>query len=279
MEQTKDTSFKATVIISVYNRIDFLKLVLAGFEMQTERNFEIIVSDDGSGPAFVNELKDIIAASPLKIRHNWHADDGFRKNQILNSSIMLAASDYLVFVDGDCIPHPRFMEEHLAHAQPGVCLVGRRVNISKKITEMLTDRKILAGILTSPQMMFSMIAGNITKKVTHLKMGLYFRNSFLRRFFNRKDKGILGSNFSIYKKDMLDINGFDERYVKPTYGEDSDIDFRLRLNGVRIQSLINIVVQYHCHHKLLPRPVESKIIYEQVLKEKKAFTDYGIIKK
>src|SRR5262245_11113421 len=99
---TKVSKPQATVIISVYNRIDFLKLVLSGLERQTFTDFEVIISDDGSGEAFVTELNHIIADSNLDITHNWHEDNGFRKNKILNSSVIKAKADYLIFLDGDC---------------------------------------------------------------------------------------------------------------------------------------------------------------------------------
>lgn len=37
-----------SVIISTYNRPDALKLILSAFDMQSDREFEVIVADDGS---------------------------------------------------------------------------------------------------------------------------------------------------------------------------------------------------------------------------------------
>ncbi len=268
----------ATVIISVYNRLDFLRLVLAGFEIQTEKNFEVIISDDGSGPDFVKDLKQLISESPLNIQHNWHEDHGFRKNQILNSSVMLARSDYLIFVDGDCIPHPEFVAEHLHLSEQGSCLAGRRVDLSRRITEKLTPENIRNGILQNPAFHFHMLSDFVSARLFHYMNGFYTKSPILRRYFNRKERGLLGANFSLFKSDLLAINGFDERYRHPTFGEDSDVEFRLRLNGVRIKPILNIAVQYHCHHKLLPRRNESKQLYEQVVRERIAFTPFGIRK-
>jgi glycosyltransferase involved in cell wall biosynthesis len=272
----KSAAPKASVIISVYNRLDFLKLVLAGFEVQTEQDFEIIISDDGSNEAFVGELKQIMAACPLAIRHNWHEDAGFRKNKILNESIRIAGAPYLIFTDGDCIPHPTFVEEHLAQAEKGMCLAGRRVDLSERITKMLTPEKIRQGILQSAGAQAMMLTDFLRLKLFHFMNGIYTRNSLLRKYFNRKERGLLGANFSLHKSDMLAINGFDERYTHPTYGEDSDVELRLRLQGIRLKPVLNIAVMYHCHHRLLPRPQESRAIYEMALAEQTAFTPYGI---
>jgi hypothetical protein len=42
--------------------------------------------------------------------------------------------------------------------------------------------------------------------------------------------------------------------------------------------VLNIAVTYHCFHKLLPRPEVSKALYEQVVRDKIAFTPYGLTK-
>lgn len=258
--------------------MDFLKLVLAGFEIQTEKDFEIIISDDGSNDAFVKELRQLQQQSPLAIFHNWHADDGFRKNQVLNKSIVMARAPYLIFVDGDCIPHPAFVAEHLAHAAVNVCLAGRRMDISERITKQLTPEKIRQGYLQAAGTTIGMFIDYARLKLFHVMNGIYVKSKVLRNYFNRKERGLLGANFSLYKADLVAINGFDERYVTPTFGEDSDIELRLRINGVKILPVLNIAVMYHCKHKLLPRLDASKAIYEMAVAEHRAFTPYGIVK-
>lgn len=278
MLQMSAANLKASVIISVYNRFDFLELVLAGLSIQSEKNFEVIISDDGSGSVFVKALKAYMSESPLQIRHNWHEDQGFRKNRILNLSVSMASAPYLIFIDGDCIPHPRFVEAHLAYATPGVCLAGRRVDLSAGITKRLSGAFIRKGGMQTAGMTFAMFVDFLRMRLFHLMNGLYIRNGLLRRFLNRKERNLLGANFSLYKQDLLSINGFDERYQHPTYGEDSDVELRLRRHGFSLKSLLSIAVMYHCHHPLLPRPEESRKVYEIALQEKTAYTPYGIIR-
>ena len=138
---------KASVIISVYNNLRFLELVIAGLEMQTEKDFEVIISDDGSGEEFMNGVKALINQSALSIKHNWHEDKGFRKNKILNKSIVLASAPYLIFLDGDCIPHPNFIDQHLENSEQHICLAGRRVDLSENITKGLNEEMIRSGAL------------------------------------------------------------------------------------------------------------------------------------
>lgn len=269
---------KASIIISVYNRFDFLQLVLAGLEIQTEPDFEVIISDDGSKEAFVAQLTTLRATSPLRISHNWHPDTGFLKNRILNVSIKSAQGAQLIFLDGDCIPHPAFVAEHIALGGPNRCLAGRRIDISDRLTRQLTPERVRQGILQSPSVALGQLADFLTRRTFHLMNGLYVTSSLLRSYFNRKERGLLGANFSVMKADLEAINGFDERYTAPTFGEDSDIEFRLRLNGVKIIPVLNIAVTYHCHHKLLPRPEANKALYEQVIREAKVFTPHGLVR-
>jgi len=269
---------KASIIISVYNRFDFLQLVLAGLEMQTEQDFEVIISDDGSGEEFVQQLEQLSAHSPLRLQHRWHADDGFRKNQILNTSVRAATGAQLIFLDGDCIPHPEFVAEHLAHGGAGRCLAGRRIDISARLTRKLTPDAIRQGILQKPGTMLGQLNDFLLRRTFHFMNGFYVSSPILRRYFNRKDRGLLGANFSVMKADLEVINGFDERYTAPTFGEDSDVEFRLRLIGIKIIPVLNIAVAYHCHHKLLPRPEVSKALYEQVVREGMAFTPHGLVR-
>lgn len=275
-----DTSSpKATVIISVYNRIDFLKLVLAGFETQTEKDFEIIISDDGSNQEFKEEVFKMMSTNTLNIVHNWHADIGFRKNLMLNSSVKISKAQYLIFSDGDCIPHPHFVEEHLKNAGKGVCLVGRRVMLSKRITEKLTTKMIHNHFMNSKRMLAEMLFDYVRSRLFHFKKGLYIKNERLRSFLNRKkNRGLLGCNFSLYKTDLLAINGFDERYQTATYGEDVDIEMRLKLIDIKFKTIMNMAVQYHCFHKPLDRPEESRLLYELAMQEQRPFTPYGIEK-
>ncbi len=56
---------KISVIISFFNRIDYLKLVLAGFARQVFCNFEIIIADDGSNPEVTNEIEILAREIPL----------------------------------------------------------------------------------------------------------------------------------------------------------------------------------------------------------------------
>jgi len=265
-----------TLIISFYNRLDYLKLVFAGLEIQTFKNFEVIIADDGSSENVVQELYDLISKSSFPAKHIWQEDKGFRKNRILNRAIVESKTNYLVFIDGDCVPHSEFLREHYFNREEKVCLTGRRVNLSRKMTENLNEDKIRNKFLEQniPLILLDSIFG----ERVDFEKGIYIKSNLLRKYLNKKPRGILGCNFSIHKEDILSVNGFDERYEAPSIGEDTDLQFRLELSGIKIKSLNNIAIQYHLYHKLQERRPENLKLFEEVKKVGKAFTPFGIIK-
>ena len=267
---------KANVIAAFYNRLDYLKLVLAGLERQTEKNFELIIADDGSGEEVVKDLKKLIPNYSFPIKHIWQEDRGFRKNKILNKAITESDSDYIIFIDADCIPHRGFVEGHLNFSKKSISLTGRRVNLSEKITSKLTEDNVRSGFLEKNFLL--LIKDGIFGKSFDVEKGLYLENKFLLDFFNRKNRGLLGCNFSAYKDDLFKVNGFDERYEAPSIGEDSDIQFRLELSGVKVKSINHSAVQYHLFHKLQERSKENLELLTQVKKSKLAYTPFGLKK-
>lgn len=276
-KSNKMEQFPVSLIISFYNKIDYLRRILAALERQTFKDFEVIIADDGSTTEVVEAIAEIRRKSPIPIQHVWHEDIGFRKTTILNKAIVSSRGDYLIFIDGDCIPHHRFVEEHYQNREASVVLAGRRANISKKLADLLTEENIRAGIMEKG-FVWKVLLDGIFGKSTHTIKGAFVANGHLRRFLNRKVTGVLGSNFSIHKKDMLAINGFDERYKAPAVGEDTDIEARLRWNNVKVRMIKNMAVQFHFDHPKLKRSQVNEDIFKEVLREKKAFTPFGINK-
>jgi len=268
---------EVSIIVSIYNKIDALKLVLKSLEFQSYMNFEVILSDDGSNQKSVSQIKKLIDSYPFKIKHVWHEDTGWNKNTILNKAIVASESNYIVFVDGDCLLHYKFIEEHFINKKPKTILAGRRVNLSKKVSLKLTTDLVAQGYLKRGIVRES-ILDSIKSKAKDVEQGLYITSSFIAKFLNRKEKGILGSNFSVFKDELLEINGFDERFKYPAAGEDSDIESRLRRNGLIVKTIRNQAIQFHLYHKELPREKERLVFFEENNTNSVTYTPYGIIR-
>ena len=105
-----------SVIVAVYNRADALAAVLRSLARQTDRNFEIVIADDGSG----TEVRDVIAARTprlgVPIRHVWHEDRGYLLPEMRNKALRASAGRYIIWLDGDCIARPDFVAAHRALA-------------------------------------------------------------------------------------------------------------------------------------------------------------------
>lgn len=265
---------RASLIISFYNKIDYLKLVFAGLERQTFKDFEIVIADDGSNETIVHQIESLSREIPFPLIHLYQEDKGFRKNKILNKAIVTADSGYLIFIDGDCVPHKDFIKEHYDRREDKACLTGRRVNLSKNITAKLSSEKVKEGWLEKNN--YKLFWDSVMGETKDAEKGFYFSNPILQKYFNKKKRGILGCNFSIHKNDMIEINGFDERYEAPSIGEDSDIQFRLELNGVKIKSMNHLAVQYHLYHKPQERLLKNIELFDTVKKSRQAYTPYGI---
>ncbi len=253
-----------SLVISVYNREEVLRLVLAAVQRQSFREFEVIVADDGSGPGVKDVVDEARAEFGLSIRHLWQEDIGWRKNRILNSAVRAAVSPYLVFIDGDCLPGKDFLLDHYLEREEGKVLLGRRVEMSKRWAAKLTLAKVMSGKFE--HVGFHELLDGALGKALRIEDGIRITNPSIRELIGRKSATILGSNFSLYKKELVAINGFDEAYDGPGHGEDSDIQYRLSLIGVTGKSLRNLAVQYHVYHPRTQPSQKSLIRFEEVKK-------------
>lgn len=237
---------KISLIVTVYNKPGALRFVLAACGRQTFDNFEVVVADDGSGP----EIREVVAGvgrlSPFPIVHLWHEDRGWRKNVIMNSGIRAARADYLVFIDGDCLPGKDFLADHWAQREPGKVLLGRRVETSERWSQALTLEMITTGRFEHYG--WREWLDGFRGRSLRVEDGIRIPSGLLRALLLRNVRGMLGSNFSVARKDILAINGFDELYDGPGCGEDSDVQYRLSLIGITGKSMRNLAIQYHLWH-------------------------------
>lgn len=267
---------KASVIIAVYNKMEFLRFVLAGYSRQSFRDFEIIIADDGSNEESLAEIRALIESSVIPMQHVWQEDLGFRKTKILNQAILNARSEYVIFTDGDCVPHREFVREHFRNRKLGVCLVGRRVNLSERMTARLTVEGIATGVLERD--FLGMLMESMLRRMNYVEKGIYVRSPLLRKIVNRKKRNLVGSNFSLHKTDVLSVNGFDERYEAPGIGEDSDIQIRLARKNIVFESMSFAAIQYHLYHPQREIGKRNLELLEEAQSSRIAFTPFGIHK-
>ena len=115
-----------SLIISTYDRPGALVKVLTGVAGQEVQPMEVLLADDGSAELTRAVVDKLTRELPLPLRHLWHENRGFRKAIILNEAIQQAQGDYIVLLDGDCVPHRKFVRDHLELAESGWWVQGRR---------------------------------------------------------------------------------------------------------------------------------------------------------
>lgn len=258
-----------SLIISIYRNLADLKLVLEGLKLQSVRDFEIVVSEDGEDPSIRAFLETYTHPNP--IRHLTQPDVGWRKNQALNNAIRKTTSDYLIFIDGDCLLHPRFVEHHLRLAAPDRVLGGKRVKLGPEYSRRLREDPSLL-----PRTQHLLLTEYLRMRrdgARFLEEGLYLAPEgwlgFLPRL--RKMHQLKGCNMSFSRKAIEAINGFDEDYVLPAVGEDIDLTWRFQGLGYQLCSLRNLAVQYHLHHRENWSDQRENLERMRVAKERRLF--------
>lgn len=231
---------RLSLIISTYNQVNALAKVFQGLKLQTSWPEEILIADDGSGTA-TRELIDRSRRDlPMPLQHLWHPDNGFLKTTILNRAVATATGDYLVFLDGDCVPHPRFIADHRALAERGCWVQGRRCFVREPFVPDFVPGQ-------TPVLKWA-LQGRISRphKSLRLPIPLIFRN--------RKQRGILGCNMAYWHDDVIAVNGFDESYVGRGMGADSDLGSRLYNLGRVRKFVYGRALVYHLDHPIALRP-------------------------
>ncbi len=240
---------EVSIIIGFYNKIELLEKIFEALLLQTMTDFEVVIADDGSKSEVVEQIHSLQNKYPFPIQHVWHEDKGWRKNIILNKAVVATHGKYLIFIDGDCIPEPHFVEEHYNERQPSMVLSGRRILMGSKGTEYLlsaplSQRRFGLGLFRA------LLHDTLHGYKTRMEHMLHIRTPWLRRILVKDyERFILGCNFSIYKDDLLSVNGFDERFLYPGYGEDIDLWYRLDRAGIHTFSRRGLLIEYHCYHK------------------------------
>jgi glycosyltransferase involved in cell wall biosynthesis len=241
-----------SLIITTYNRPDALSAVVEACFAQDDRNFEIIIADDGS----TNNTRETVAAlqarSPVPMKHVWQEDIGFRAARARNLGTLAAQGEYIIFLDGDCVPQKDFIANHRRLAKRGYVVTGSRVLLSEGFTRRLLEQHLDIQRLGALEKLKLYLAGNANKFLqTMLTLPDLGRES--KRFTWRRIKSC---NMAAWRSDLDLVNGFDESFTGWGH-EDSDLVLRLFNAGVLRKSGAFATEVYHLWHREAKRDQES----------------------
>lgn len=219
-----------SVIVSTYNREDALDAVLRSLSRQTDRDFEVIVADDGSRPPTRALLERWTPSLGVPLIHVWHVDAGFRLAEIRNRAILHSSGEICVFIDGDCLARPDFVAVHRRLAEPGWFVAGNRALLGRRLTERaLRDRLDLENwpfAIWIP----AWWRGDVNRLLPFVALPL----GSLRKLGPQQWARAKGTNLAIRREDLIRVDGFDAAY-RGWGREDSDIAVRLIRAGIRLK--------------------------------------------
>jgi glycosyltransferase involved in cell wall biosynthesis len=217
-----------SVIVATYQRADALEAVLRSLASQTDREFEVVIADDGSGTETAQVIGTWSGQMPVPLRHVWHEDLGFRLAEIRNRAIRVSKGAYCIFLDGDCIVRRNFVAAHRRLAQRGWFVTGNRVLLSSAFTQQVLRNHLDLHRWGVERWIAARLFGRVNRLAPLMRLPL----GPLRKLEAKRWRGARGSNMAFWREDLERVDGFDATFSG--WGrEDSDIFVRMIRTGVR----------------------------------------------
>lgn len=266
----------ASVLVSFYEDTQALDVLLCALEDQSVAGFEVVIADDGSGAEAQAFVRARLGDTGLAARHVWQPDAGFRKTRALNAAVRAARGERLLFLDGDCIPQHTFVQDHLEHGGPGVCLSGRRACLAEGLSERLRRSEHPARFARRHAWRLALDYARLRGR--NVEKACRITAPWLRALLRRRARRLTGCNMSLHAADLRALNGFDERYAAPGYGEDRDLDWRLRRAGLEVRDLQYLAPVLHLEHPKRDQGEANRALFEQTVARGEARTPWGLVR-
>lgn len=228
---------RCCLIVTTYERPDALERVLESVAAQSRPPDELIVADDGSGPATARIIERYARAAGCPVAHEWQPHLGFRAGRIRNAAIARTRCDYVVLLDGDMVVHPAFLAEHLALARPARYSQGVRILLDEPATRRLLRRG-------------SALPGALSPGLGFARRAYALHAPRLARLLGRAANALVAvkaCNQGFWRQDLLRVNGFDEA-ITGWGAEDKELCARLDNAGVGRQTLLFAAIAWHLAH-------------------------------
>jgi glycosyltransferase involved in cell wall biosynthesis len=217
-----------SVIVTTYNREDALDAALRALSRQSDRNFEIVIADDGSRADTARMVESWTARLAVPLKYVRHDHRGFRGGEIRNRGIRASAGVLCIFLDGDCLPRADFIAMHRRLYEPGWFVAGNRILLSRKLTETALGQKLPAETWNFATLLRGRLTGGVNRLMPAVRLPL----GPLRKLYGRDWEGAKTCNLAVARDDLDRVDGFDSAYAG--WGlEDSDLVVRLLHAGVR----------------------------------------------
>ena len=267
---------KASLIVYINKSTKTLPLLIYALNQQTEKDFEVVIAQDGKGDDVEKILQQAKAIATFSITHLSHNDGCYKREVMLNRAIVLAKSDYLIFIEEGTIPHHKFIEEHIRLSRYGKVVAAKTIELSNEFSSEVTLKMV-----SSKRVHAYMLAKAIRGKVKNSTELFRITSGFMRHFIlSDVWQGLSSENFSLYKEDILSVNGFDERFDTKSEESDFDLEVRLMQQGVFTKEERKIATLYKIMQgeQLKTSPIAASIL-EELNAKNHSWTPYGIEKR
>ena len=238
-----------SIITTTFDRADALDAVLRSLSCQDDRQFEVVVADDGSDRVTRELVEDWRKRFPVPLRHAWQPNQGFRAARVRNLGAACATGDYLVFIDGDCLCLPGFVEAHVKAAEKGWFATGRRAQLRAQATADILAKGLAPYRL--PRWRLFLESPRWLRTRYFQLLPLPFMEEVRRTAHVDDVRKAESCNFGVWARDFAAVAGFDERFHG--FGcEDVDLALRLLRYGRRRKSLEHQEPVLHLFHDRKP---------------------------
>jgi glycosyltransferase involved in cell wall biosynthesis len=256
---------KASLIICTYNWPQALELVLLSVMKQSVLPDEVVIADDGSEDATSIVIGKYSNLFSVPIIHSWQEDVGCRIPHSRNRAIARANYEYIIMIDGDTIIHRDFIKDHKRFAQKGIYIQGSRVLLQNNFSKNV--------LKTNNFVKPSYFSKDSRNKLNMLRLPFL---TYLNKYFKTQTlKRIRGCNFSMFKNEIIKVNGFNEDFV--SWGrEDSEFVQRLYNAGIKKQLLKFSGIQYHLFHRQSKPHLDNDMILESTIQDNSKWCENGI---
>jgi glycosyltransferase involved in cell wall biosynthesis len=256
---------RISLVLNTFDQPEYLSRVLAAVTRQTVPPDEVLLADDGSGQPTGDLFSGWSARQKFRSLHVWQPHEDFRRAQILNQAIAAAQGDYLVFLDGDTVPHPWFVADHAAFGRRGAFVQGHRALVEQEAATWFGQKDFAADRRRA--LLQNQISG--------------LKNSFrwpvaVRRIKNHL-RGIRGCNLAVWRDDLVRVNGYNEDFSG--WGrEDSELAARLLNAGCERLDLRGRALCFHLWHPPASRArlAANDGLLETAVREKITRCEHGL---
>ena len=264
---------KISVIITVYNRFEYVRNALLSLLHQTMLPDEVIFADDGSKDDLGEYLEDLIKECPFKVKHVWQEDNGFRLARSRNNGVKAATGELLIFLDQDVILPDDFVEKVYEKRKK------KRIVFVRGYLTSQDEKKQIFSFLDKENFNYDKILKIIYKKEVAKELKrIIFKDKLYRILYwlKLRSRGtkMVGMMFALYKDDFIAINGFDSLY-KGWGQEDDDFGNRFYKYGGEVYPLELKNYLLHMYHSFSPTKKDSpNVKYYNKRKKEISKTNY-----